>query len=224
MSWLRVVATLVKKAFSECCSLQRVYASDGAVNVFNGEATFGQYLFQGCINLAEVTLSEFPSPRGSTLPDRTRELAPGCLSSTGIHTLALPKHFGAIGAHACDSCRLLKSVDLCNTMIEEIPEFTFVHCTSLREVLLPATLHTIRVKAFMNCAALVELAIPPSLKFFGSRAFLDCTALRRLVKMPGTRKWRGVYAEENAFAICPAMKWPPWLHMIPDMGYTPGPG
>ena len=40
--------------------------------------------------------------------------------------------------------------------------------------------------------------------------------------MPGTRRWHGVYAEENAFAICPAMKWPPWLHMIPDMGYTPG--
>ena len=212
------------KAFAECCSLQRVHASDGAANVFNGEANFGQYLFQGCINLAEVTLSEFPSPRGSTLQVRTRELAPGCLSSTGIYTPALPKHFVAIGAHACDSCRLLKSVDLCNTMIEEIPEFTFVHCTSLREVFLPATLHTIRVKAFMNCAALVELAIPPSLKYIGSRAFLDCTAFRRLVKMPGTCKWRGVYAEENAFAICPAMKWPPWLHMIPDMGYTPGLG
>ena len=56
-------------------------------------------------------------------------------------------------------------------MIEEIPEFTFVHCTGLREVLLPATLHTIRVKAFMNCAAPVELAIPPSLKFVGSGAF-----------------------------------------------------
>ena len=48
------------KAFAERCSLQRVYASDGAANVFNGEANFGQYLFQGCINLAEVTLSEFP--------------------------------------------------------------------------------------------------------------------------------------------------------------------
>ena len=45
------------KAFSECCSLQRVYASGGAVNVFNGETNFGQYFFQGCINLAEVTLS-----------------------------------------------------------------------------------------------------------------------------------------------------------------------
>ena len=54
-----------------------------------------------------------------------RELAPGCLSSTGIYTLVLPKHFVAIRAHACDSCRLLNSVDLRNTMIEEIPEFTF---------------------------------------------------------------------------------------------------
>ena len=212
------------KAFAECCSLQWVYASDGAANVFNGEANFGQYLFQGCINLAEVTLSEVPSPRGSTLQVRTRELAPGCLSSTGIYALALPKHFVAIRAHACDSCRLLKSVDLCNTMIKEIPEFTFVHCTSLREVLLPTTLHTIRVKAFINCAALVELAIPPSLRYIGSRAFLDCTALKRLAKLPGKRKWRGVYAEENAFAICPAMRWPLWLHMIPDMSHTPGLG
>ena len=31
------------KAFSECCSLQRVYASGGAVNVFSGETNFGQY-------------------------------------------------------------------------------------------------------------------------------------------------------------------------------------
>ena len=155
---------------------------------------------------------------------RTSELAPGCLSSTGITALALTKHFVAIGAHACDSCRLLKSVDLSNTNVEEIPEFTFVHCTSLRDVLLPTTLHTIRVKAFMNCAALVELAIPPSLRYIGSRAFLDCTAFNRLAKMPGKHKWRGVYAEENAFAICPAMRWPPWLHMIPDMGYTPGLG
>ena len=289
------------KAFAECCSLQWVYASEGVANMFTSEAKFGQYLFQGCINLAKFTLSELPSPRGSTLQARTSELAPGCLSSTGITALALKKHFVAIGAHAgsprqcrgrlaprrllrgicfgwdgnednriltagggcgrwrwwrcravrisggspgiiihqlfclgghsnssmfswrsahgepfstvnglkaqcascflclwitmtaclcsllavnglCDSCRLLKSVDLSNANVEEIPEFTFVHCTSLREVLLPNTLHTIRVKAFMNCAALVELAIPPSLRYIGSRAFLDCTALRGLPK------------------------------------------
>ena len=71
------------KAFAECCSLQWVYASDGIANVFNSEAKFGQYLFQGCINLAEVTLSELPSPRGSALQVRTSELAPGWVGGWG---------------------------------------------------------------------------------------------------------------------------------------------
>ena len=66
--------------------------------------------------------------------------------------------------------------------------------------------------------------MPPSLEYMGSGAFLDCTALGRLVKLPDRRKWRGVYAEENAFAICPEMRWPPWLHMIPDMEYISGLG
>ena len=52
-----------------------------------------------------------------------------------------------LGAHACDNCQLLKKVDIWNTMIEEIQEFTFGDCTSLCEVNLSTTLHTIRVKA-----------------------------------------------------------------------------
>ena len=210
------------KAFDECCSLQWVYTAEGVANQFSSTTKFGRYLFRGCINLAEFTLREIPSL--SELPSQTTasDLALGCLSSTGITTLTLTQGFAVIGAHACDSCHLLKKVDLSNAQIEEIQEFTFVHCTSLKEVSLPMTLHTIRVKAFMNCAALPELAIPPSLKYIASRAFLDCTAFRRLVKLPGRQKWRGVYAEENAFAICPDMRWPPWLHMIPDTGYVSG--
>ena len=123
--------------------------------------------------------------------------------------------------HQAHRCRCLAKLQ---AALEEIQEFTFAHCTSLREISFPPTLHTIRVKAFMNCAALLELAIPPSLKYIGSRAFLDCATLRRVVKLPGRRKWRGVYGEENAFAICPDLKWPPWLHMIPDMGYISGLG
>ena len=97
--------------------------------MFNSEAKFGQYLFQGCINLAEFTLSELPSPRGSALQARTGELTPGCLSSTGITALALTKHFVAIGAHACDSCRLLESVDLCNTNVKKFRNSPL--CTAL---------------------------------------------------------------------------------------------
>ena len=52
-----------------------------------------------------------------------------------------------MGAHACDNCKLLQRVDISNSSVEEIQEFTFVHCASLREVRLPYSLHTIRVKA-----------------------------------------------------------------------------
>ena len=171
---------------------------------------------------AASTLHESPSPSELSSPPTARELALGCLSSTGIAPLTPTQGFKVIGAHACDNCHLLKNLDLSNTQIEEIQEFTFVHCTSLREVRLPKTLRTIRVKAFMNCAALPELSLPLSLKYTASRAFLDCTAFKRLVKLPGRHKRRGVYAEENAFAICPDMSWPPWRHMIPDTGYVSG--
>ena len=222
MSWLLVVEILDTKPLRNAVPCNGCMHQKGSQICSTAKPSLGNTSSKG-VNLAEFTLSELPSPRGSALQARTSELAPGRLSSAGITALALIKHFVAIGAHACDSCRLLKSVDLCNTNVEEIPEFTFVHCTSLREVLLPTTLHTIRVKAFVNCAALVELAIPPSLRYIGSRAFLDCTAFKTLAKMPG-HKWREVYAEENTFAIFPAMRRPPWLHMILDMGYTPGLG
>ena len=181
-------ASTFYKVFAERCSLQWVYAAEGVAYRFSDDTKFGEF-----------TLRELHSPGGSLPQTAASDLALGCLSSTGITTLTLTQGFSVMGAHACDSCHLLKKVDLSNTKVEEIQEFTFAHCTSLREVSFPPTLHTIRVKAFMNCAALSELATPPSLKYIGSRAFLDCTALRRLVKLPGRHKWRGVYAEENAF-------------------------
>ena len=42
--------------------------------------------------------------------------------------------------------------------------------------------------------------------------------------MPGRHKWRGVYAEENAFAICPAMRWPrtaAWNRLVAHLCQVP---
>ena len=88
-----------------------------------------------------------------------------------------------------------------------------------KEVRLPKTLHTIRVEAFINCAALPELALPPSLKH--SESFLGLHCLQEASQV-ARHKWQGIFAEESAFAICPDMRWPPWLHMIPDTGYISG--
>ena len=185
------------KAFAECSSLQWVYAIEGVANQFSSSTKLGHHLFRDCIKLATFVLREAAHPEELPARMQDREPSQGCLSSTGIGTLELARDFQVLGAHACDNCQLLKKVDLSNAKIEEIQEFTFVHCTSLCEVRLPYTLHTIRVKAFMNCAALPELAIPPSLHYIASRAFLDCTALRRLVKLPGQHKWRGIYMQKK---------------------------
>ena len=182
------------KAFADCCSLQWIHANGGGVNHFGSATKLGHYLFVDCINLATFVLQEDGRYQELQAQSESRELPPGCLCSTGIKTLELTRDFQVLGAHACDNCKLLTQVDLSNSSIEEIQEFTFVHCVRLREVLLPYSVHTIRVKAFMNCAALPELAIPPSLDYIASRAFLDCASFRRLTKLPGQRTtWRGTY-------------------------------
>ena len=179
----------------------------------------GHYLVVDCINLATITILQDGQDSNLPLPELRRELPTGCFSSTGMKELQLPPDFYVLGAHACDNCKLLTRVNISDTSVAEIREFTFVHCIRLQDVRLPYTVPTIHVKAFMNCAALQELAIPPSLHYMASRAFLDCTVLRRIMKMPAQRfTWRGTYAEENAFALCPVMGWPQWLHMIPDLG------
>ena len=143
------------KAFADCCSLQWVHANGGGVNEFGSATKFGHYLFRDCINIATFVLQEDNLQREPQTQAEAKELPPGCLSSTGITTLELTWDFQMLGAHACDNCKLLKHVDISNTNIEEIQEFTFVHCTSLCEVRLPYTLHTIRVKAFieLRCVA-----------------------------------------------------------------------
>ena len=187
------------KAFADCCSLQWVYANGGGVNQFVSATRFGQYLFRDYLatfGLQEASCQQEPKGRAEA-----KELPQGCLSSTGITTLELTRDFQVLGAHACDNCKSLKHVDISNTNIEEIQEFTFVHCTSLCEVRLPYTLHTIRVKAFMNCAALPELAIPPSLHYIASRAFLDCAALRN--KTPRPAQMAGDLRRRKCFCHLP---------------------
>ena len=165
------------KAFAECSSLQWVYAIEGVANQFSSSTKLGHHLFRDCINLATFVLREAAHPQELPARMQDREPSQGCLSSTGIGTLELARDFQVLGAHACDNCQLLKKVDLSNAKIEEIQEFTFVHCTSLCEVRLPYTLQTIRVKAFMNCAALPELAIPPHCTTLPAEPFW--TALRQ---------------------------------------------
>ena len=92
------------KAFAERSSLQWVYAAEGVANQFCSATKFGHYLFRDCIHLAEFNLREDLPPTGLPPQTTAKELAQGCLSSTGITTLTLTQDFSVLGAHACDNC------------------------------------------------------------------------------------------------------------------------
>ena len=69
----------------------------------------------------------------------------GCFCSTGLSDLQLPLDFSGLRA-ACDNCKLLSHVDISETTVTEIQEFTFVHCIQLQHVRLPHTIHTTHPK------------------------------------------------------------------------------
>lgn len=59
-------------------------------------------------------------------------------------------------------------------------ESAFLRCTSLAEIALPATLHTIGSYAFFDCHSLTELTLPAALTTLGDESFRACTSLTEL--------------------------------------------
>ena len=90
------------KAFGDCCSLQWIHANGGGVNQI-GSATKLE-----CLNLATFTILEDGHNPDLLNEEQYRELPTGCFCSTGLKELELPRDFHVLGAHACDSCKLLR--------------------------------------------------------------------------------------------------------------------
>ena len=92
------------KAFAECSSLQWVFAVEGVANQFCSATKLGHYLFRDCINLATFVLQEAAHPQELPARMNGRELAQGCLSSTGISTLVLTRDFQVLFARVEALC------------------------------------------------------------------------------------------------------------------------
>lgn len=74
----------------------------------------------------------------------------------------------------------LKTLDLSDKMITEIPEGAFLDCTKLEKIILPRTIAIISNKAFEGCISLKEIILPNSLKEVSERAFACCISLEKV--------------------------------------------
>ena len=101
--------------------------------------------------------------------------------------------------YAFSGCRLLKSVELPNT-IKRINSYAFMGCSWLRSINIPSGTKVIESEAFTGCESLKSITIPSGLEVIGYRAFSYCESLKS-VNIPSSIKEIG----EDAFYGCSSL-------------------
>ena len=123
------------------------------------------------------------------------------------------------------------------TGLKKLPEYAFVNCTSLEELILPDNLEQIEQGAFANCISLktvkmpknhtlkfiedsafantglVSVVIPDGVKVIGECAFADCEYLESVVIPPSVKK-----IERGAFSRCRKLKSVSGIETVSEFG------
>lgn len=177
--------------------------------------TIGDYAFNGCINLTNVTVAN-----NSVLNSIGQYAFQNCSNLASIN---LPNTLTSIGNYAFDGCSLLQSTSasqLLPNALESIGDYAFQNATTLAYIRIPNTVMSIGGYAFKGCIGLTTVdyeatncttsgtqALPP---FYGCSAlatvrvsdnvtripaycFKDCTPLVNLT-LPNGLEEIGTYA------------------------------
>lgn len=123
------------------------------------------------------------------------------------------------------------------TGLKKLPEYAFVNCTSLEELILPDNLEQIEQGAFANCISLktvkmpknhtlkfiedsafantglVSVVIPDGVEVIGECAFADCKYLESVVIPPSVKK-----IERGAFSRCRKLKSVSGIETVSEFG------
>ena len=123
------------------------------------------------------------------------------------------------------------------TGLKKLPDYAFVNCTSLEELILPENLEQIGQGVFANCISLktvkmpknrtlkfiedsafantglVSVVIPDGVKVIGECAFADCEYLESVVIPPSVKK-----IERGAFSRCRKLKSVSGIETVSEFG------
>lgn len=121
-----------------------------------------------------------------------------------IKSVIFPTTLTTLKTNAFDGCNGLEKIDLSNTQIEAIENYSFRNCSNLAEVKAPNTLKSIGAASFENCKNLLkidlsetqvtsiwqnafsycmnlkEAILPENLTSLGSFAFLHCEKMEKI--------------------------------------------
>ena len=114
-----------------------------------------------------------------------------------LETVILPNELGRIAESAFEGATSLKSINLRTVRIGEIGDRAFKDCVSLKEIVMPDTVHWIGESAFEGCTGLESVILNESLKNIFENTFLNCSSLKS-VQLPE----KLLFLETGAFFGC----------------------
>lgn len=119
-----------------------------------------------------------------------------------LKEITFPKTLAKIDGDAFNACDQLKTINLSDTQLTELPSSVFSHCTNLTDIKLPKTLKKIGNAAFSYCEKLPNYDFSGmKIVEIGERAFAGCKAFTE-VDLSGTAIEK---IGERAFQDSPAL-------------------
>ena len=112
------------------------------------------------------------------IPNTVKRIGNEAFRRSGIRSISIPDSVTIIGESAFSRCANLTAVTL-NEGLKEIRNYTFLECTKLSDVKLPASITSIGNKAFSK-TAITSIVIPNRVTAIGLRAFQGCDSLVRV--------------------------------------------
>ena len=151
---------------------------------FPGMRSIGQYAFENCTSLTELT---FPGSFGS--------LGTNAFKNSGLQSITFES--GVKMVSGFKDCTNLQSVTLCEG-VETIVASAFENCTNLTEIKIPDSVTVIGKRAFMSCSKLktVTFGENSQLTTLGESAFRVCSELESIA-IP-----KGITMLDASFAFC----------------------
>ena len=172
---LRSIGT---QAFYNCKSLKRLQFPDSLADI-------QESAFENCESLQQVIVSEgfHNFEQGSfygckALADNSgfvlinSELFSYCGTARDVE---IPKTVTRINGRAFKNTSVRKII--IPASVDILASETFYGCRQLEEVIIPEGLKSIGDQAFSGCSELIKLKLPTSLKTIGTEAFSDCDKL-----------------------------------------------
>ena len=151
-----------------------------------GMTSIGDYAFQYCSSLTDVTIPDSVT----SIRDYAFD---GCSS---LAQVTIPDSVTSIGGYAFQDCSSLTQVTIPDS-VTYIEQLAFSECISLASVTIPDSVISIGDHAFDGCSSLASVTIPDSVTYIGYSAFSGCSSLASVI-IPDSV----TYIEQLAFSEC----------------------